>query len=508
MENNSENRSVTSPGLLLDTVSEQLADADITLPDYCPDIEKILKCTLKPQIRSKLLSGGRLAVDGTCTVCVLYIESERKTVRSCEHQLSFSQSFTVRDGAEPAVILTRTKPEYVNCRALSPRRLVIHGAFSLYATVAAPETAALFEPEEELECLRTRLDCCRLTALCQEQFSVSEEISAADKPPVESVLYTCAAASVTDSKAVTGKLMVNGEINLKVFYLTDIASGETAKLDYIIPFNQIIDCAGISDSTRNLIGCELMSCDLRLKNDIMGDRPSLILDAKLCLTVEGYETDSLSVVTDAYSVKCESTPQFATLKTVGEAIPVSEGFMEKLSVTLDGGKISKILDIFPDSHSLESKLADGVLTACGKINLCMLALDENGQPIFVERAHEYNRKLTSAEGCAELVFPELRVAGISYRLASDNEAELRCELKITGGAVRNESNQAVESVELHEDSPASTDKSALTLYFASAGERFWDIAKAHSTRLSLLTEENSAETESVESARMLLIPKA
>ena len=46
MENQQENRSFCAPASVLDTVAEQLADVDLTLPDYCPDIEKILKCSL------------------------------------------------------------------------------------------------------------------------------------------------------------------------------------------------------------------------------------------------------------------------------------------------------------------------------------------------------------------------------------------------------------------------------------------------------------------------------
>ncbi len=130
MEFQQDNRAFCAPQTVLNTVAEQLADVDFTLPDYCPDIEKILKCTLSPQIRSKTLSGGLLQVDGTCTVSVLYVESAHKTIRCCEQSVEFSQSFTVRDAGESPLVLTKTKPEYINCRALSPRRLVMHGAFS------------------------------------------------------------------------------------------------------------------------------------------------------------------------------------------------------------------------------------------------------------------------------------------------------------------------------------------------------------------------------------------
>ena len=116
MEFNQENRSFCTPSAVLDTVAEQLADVDLTLPDYCPDIEKILKCTLTPKIQSRTLSGGQLQIDGFCTVNVMYVESIKKSVRCCEQSVNFSQNFSVKDAPDNPVIITKTKPEYINCR--------------------------------------------------------------------------------------------------------------------------------------------------------------------------------------------------------------------------------------------------------------------------------------------------------------------------------------------------------------------------------------------------------
>ena len=46
MEYNFSKHSVGVKSTFLDTVNEQIVDVDINLPDYCPDIEKILKCIL------------------------------------------------------------------------------------------------------------------------------------------------------------------------------------------------------------------------------------------------------------------------------------------------------------------------------------------------------------------------------------------------------------------------------------------------------------------------------
>ena len=50
MEYNLKKSSIGILQTCLDTVSEQPVDIDFTLPDYCPDIEKILRCKITPKI--------------------------------------------------------------------------------------------------------------------------------------------------------------------------------------------------------------------------------------------------------------------------------------------------------------------------------------------------------------------------------------------------------------------------------------------------------------------------
>lgn len=508
MESNQDNRTFCAPYTVLDTVAEQLADVDLTLPDYCPDIEKILKCTIIPKLQSKTLSGGQLQLDGVCVVNVMYVESDKKTIRCCEQSVDFSQSFSVRDAGENYIVLTKTKSEYINCRALSPRRLVMHGAFSLYAKVISSKKTALFTPDrDDLQTYREKISLADLKSNCQEQFAVSEEISVSDKPAVESVLYSDVKAGITDVKAVGGKLMLNGEIGLRLFYLTDIETGETAKLDYILPFSRIIDCEGIDENTENIFNCEVMTFDIRLKNDILSDRPAIAFDAMLCVSAQGYSAYEEDVVTDAYSTRYATVPRLSSLNYAGGVCGVNEVFVEKLTANIGDGKIAKVLDIFADSLSIDASCSDGVLSAKGKINLCILALNEESYPVLAERGFDFERTVSSASGCNTMLFENARVLSVSYRLSDDSTVEIRCEIKISGGALQCETVTALSGVEVLEDKPLPEDDCALTLCFASKGDNIWDIAKSHNTSPEQLLSENSLDGFLLDSDRMLLIPK-
>ena len=184
-------------------------------------------------------------------------------------------------------------------QALSPRRLVMHGAFSLYAKVFSKTQTSIFTPSDNIETDRKTVTCADLKSFCQEQFSVCEEISVGEKPQIESVLRSDVSVGVIDAKAVTGKLMLNGELNLKLLYLSNAESGEVEKLDYLLPFNKILDCDGIDENTINCVSCDVMSYDIRLKNDMLSEKPSVILEVKLCVTEEGYITREEEIVCDA-----------------------------------------------------------------------------------------------------------------------------------------------------------------------------------------------------------------
>ena len=57
--------------------AEQPIDLDFSLPDYCPDIQKILKCQIYPTITEQTIS-DRLDVEGEVLVKLLYLDSGKK----------------------------------------------------------------------------------------------------------------------------------------------------------------------------------------------------------------------------------------------------------------------------------------------------------------------------------------------------------------------------------------------------------------------------------------------
>ena len=68
--------------VVFDGQTEQGVELDYVLPDYYPEIFKILKCTLTPRIISYSASGdSKLTLDGVVYIKVLYLEIGRASCR-------------------------------------------------------------------------------------------------------------------------------------------------------------------------------------------------------------------------------------------------------------------------------------------------------------------------------------------------------------------------------------------------------------------------------------------
>ena len=128
-------KAVSVKETVFDGCSEQPVDLDLTLPDYCPDIMRILKCRVNPKILTKSISADRLEIEGNAELKILYVDAVKKTLRCSDHNIPFSASFNMKQSPQNAVVSAKVRTEYINCRALSPRRLDIHGAFSVCAKV-------------------------------------------------------------------------------------------------------------------------------------------------------------------------------------------------------------------------------------------------------------------------------------------------------------------------------------------------------------------------------------
>ena len=100
--------------IIFNESAELPVDVDFMLPDYCPDIVKILKCRAQPMLVSKNVNGGAVGLDGTVAITLLYSDADNK-ICSYEHQFPFSKTFETGCDCNGANLSCKMKGGYPRC---------------------------------------------------------------------------------------------------------------------------------------------------------------------------------------------------------------------------------------------------------------------------------------------------------------------------------------------------------------------------------------------------------
>ncbi len=503
------NREVLSASeVVYDGCQEQPIDLDISLPDYCPDIQRILKCQVLPSISSRNVSGDRLEIEGTCTVRVYYLDASASSAVHCyETESPYLAAVTLKQSVEQPRIYATTRVEYVNCRATSPRRLDIHGAFSVCARVCGRADLEIVTSTDNknMEQQVNKFACNVCTGFSQQPFTVEDTLELSPgKMPAESILRTDACAIVKTAEPMKGQVMAAGEVRLHILYASGDESTAPETMEYVMPFTQLLDCEGIEESSTCRVQLVISGVEIQIHADYSGESSAFDTHVHLLASVTNFTEKEMSALTDIYSRAYELnvTRKQKTLESLNGI--VSDTCLHQFSVQCDSG-LTKVLDLWCEPCTVTAAVENGQLNFTGKLQICVLALNQENVPFYFERASEFSCSKPVETQYDTHCIADGTVLSLNYRLTG-GEIGLKAEIMLTAEVYELQTLRLITDMEEDTSRPKDKDPAALCIYFADAGEKLWDIACRYCTSVHAIQEENDLTGGTVETSGMLLIP--
>jgi len=489
---------------------EQPVDLDFVLPDYCPDITRVLKCSILPQINAKQILGDRLNVEGTALIRLCYV-GQSGGVRLYENAVPFSSSFNLKSSPEDCLSDVSANVEYVNCRATSQRRLDIHAALLLSARLVSKSRTEIASGLEgdSIETKKKLLSYDSVASAVQQHFAVTETVEIGrDKARPKQIFRTEAHLVFSDYKAIVNKVILKAEVVFKVVYLTDDSPERVERMEYSLPVSQILDVPGLDESVRCSVRLDILSSHIAMDTDVLDDAGRFKAELKAVATLYAFERTEVPVLLDAYSTRGELTVGFADKPLPSFVQTHNENHICKGNLSIRDTGIDEVADIwFECQKGMSSLCADGRLTVSGKINVCLLALDSEGEYLYLERSadYEYIKKLAVDNDllCKDLGAVPL---SIGYRMNTSGELEIQAELRICASLYAQQQVRCIDAAALEENETDRSTLPGLVVYFADRGEELWDIARAHATCVRAIREENNLTGDVMENRDMLILP--
>lgn len=489
---------------LIDQSIEQPIECDALLPDYCPDIVRILKCSVTPTLVGRRASPGKLELGGMAVITVYYV-STGEGIAHGEYKVPFSRIVEMKTDHPDPVLSLSARVDYMNCRAVNQRRLDIRGALVLTVKgVGSREEQVTAEGEGMgLQLKREQTDATRLLGQCLRETHFTERVELPHgKPPVQAIVRTAASARVTECKLVAGKAALRGEVALHILYQS--AAGGFDQLEYTLPTTAICELEGLGEGSLCDVWQQVTAVTAEPAAGEDGEYRFLSVDGVVESCARGWLPYTARYCSDCYSTKHPCGFRARTVSITRVCRTVQETIDYKESIPLPE-KVEAVVDLWCDSAGVSTRGESGGPVAEGKLTVSMLAKMEDGEIYYFDKALEVSRKVPCEEEGAALD-SRLSCQSCAWSFNGGDTLEVRCRLELTGTLSCQVRATLLEDIEVDEKKPKEDAASpGLYLYLADPGETLWDIAKRYNTNIDKLTGENPEEDEGRE-RRVLLIP--
>lgn len=497
---------------LFDGQAEQGVELDYVLPDYYPEIFRILKCCLSPRVISAAVSGNKLLLDGVVLIKVLYLEENSTALHCVEQRYTYSKTVDISGKSgdlcgNPAItVIPRT--DYCNCRAVSSRRIDVRGAVSCKITVTCPAEFQLPAIPAGMQVLSRNVTCRTEPIYSDKQLTIREEIETG-APGIEYIVSCDTVPRITDVRIIANKAVIKGTVTVSALYGVHSPdhSGcdELEKMTADIPVSQIIDMPGLTDQHNCRPELIVNNCELLPKSD------SGILSCELLVECRCTAAQELTAALpcDLYSTEYESEYTTAALKIPSNSREVNGQLSLKSGLTCDGGEIDSVWDCRSELYNVMCR-PDGEngLLVTGQLCVQAVGRGAGGVPFFAEKQEAFEQTIPASGITPDTAVSHREiVTDTGFSIRSDGTLDITSQAEFTGNLVDNRQITVISSAVLHEDKPKEkSDEFALRICYTGGGESCWDIAKRCNTTVEAIMSENDIENRDAELSGMVIIP--
>ncbi len=490
--------------IIKDNSIEECVEADFSLPEYMPEILRIIKSTAQPKVNSCKAVGERVTVDGECELrmiytaedgCIYSFSQSRPFTRHCENNV-FNNATDIN--CEASVL-------YVNCRATNTKRAEIKAGIVMKINAFIEETEEIISIEEgsiEKKCKAVRA----MSSGCKKSRAFSMSDTASLAVPCAFIISTRASAFCTEIKKISNKIMVKGDAVVEVCYVNANDKSCTENIRHTLPVNQILEFDGMEERFTGNVTLNVTAVDVMLKNEQDGMGSTFDIGLSIDASASMWEEKELLVINDAYAVgscidlKKQSMLFFTPLDEIRDTYIFREDFQ------VSGEGVSRVMGSTCEMTNVVAKKENDKLLIMANLSLSVLIKDSSGSISNVNKILDlkYERKADYEENDI-FCLPKLNIFSLDCAEKGNNSIDVRAEINVSASVLGKIYIDGVTDITESENKPARSGN-AITVYFPEKSESLWSIARRYNTTVKAIAEENDLEGDTTENLKVVFIP--
>jgi len=492
---------------------QALVEGEINVPENKAPIARILDINAEAVISSQEVIQDKVMAEGIIRYDILYIPEEDSAIDSLESEIGFTQYMDL-PGARPKMA-SRLKldVEHVDYELASARKINVKAVLDLSGQVSqVVELEAVTEfSGEDVEVLREGIRVSSIAGTGHSQTLVREDLELADSmPTIQKIVRKSAQVRINEKKAADNKVVVHGDVDLKLLYLCEDEDEPIQYISHSIPFSHVVEIQGAYQGMECWADAAVTELYADPREDINGELR--IIDTELVLAVDAqvFEAQEGEIITDAYSPQAAMEVKKRKIK-IKQFVGESQGHtIVKESVTFPEGvpKARKILYVEARPVVTDSAMDEGKASVEGVL-ACQVVYQTNDPDVPVASFQEELpfRHTLEIDGVKSHMDCESEAVAenVNFTLLAQDEVELKipvlCRVSVS---------QIIEKdviISAEEVEEAAGKEPGIYIYYVKPDDTLWSIAKKYNTTISNILKYNPMDNEAVSPGTRLLIFK-
>ena len=484
--------------------TEQLIETDLNLADYYGDIVKILGVNTCTNIHSATLTADKAVIEGSVTLRMIYVDSESKT-ETADCTVPFSRSIDVRNAADNDNLIVECISEQANCRAVNPRRAEIRGSVTLHVCVTSVDGCEFISdtPEGFCHTRKSTHEGHMLTASAVKRFTVSAESTPDEKYRGAKLCRIFTMPIVNEVKTIKNKMMIKGSVAATFIYLTPEGKFETERISE--PVNQIAETEGIDENSLCCVTLRTISTDGRITPGTPQSPPKAEITMTVSAQIDAFEKDKITCIDEAYSSAHELLCKNETIKCITGIRHVTENHDVRADFDFSSCQISHVDDVAVRKINCTCLKEDDNIVLKGNVNYGIIITSADKDKIYFERTTDFEHRINTDKNDCDCEFtPAISINAVGFSKKGDSSVTVITELRTEGFIYSQKPVSGLISAEKGAEINRDSNHCIITAYFASEGEKLWDIAKSHYADIDNIRKMNDITGDAVDSDRMLI----
>ena len=474
-------------------------EQDIIVPDSMPDAVKIVTVMAMPYINNVENMESKIKVTGKINYFIIYNVNDEKFI---SRGLYVSYPYTeILDAGniEKDSIVTITPVCKNVIYSLPNERKVSTKCEILFKIIArkqiTTEVINKFADEDLVECKMCKSRFSNIKQ-CKKGIITSKEdvMLPKDSNQIFEILKVEPKIKNTEYKESYNKIMVKGDIDIALLYLSTGSENQINKANVTVPFSSMIELDNIRENSKFDIGYILQDFDIKVNPDI--DSKTLNVSYQIEANVTMFEDEEIEYVEDFYSQNKELRYSENRLQVVKKDINVIKRIDIRENINNIIPEDMKLIDYNIDTSYVTTETVNNTVTVGGIIKLNLLLQDQNTFELESKSIDVIINEKFELENVGNS--PNIYVSIIDKNgivTQNGNDIEMRLILDV-GAFIEDVADMniidKIEELELD-----LSNINSINIYIVKPGDSLWNIAKKYKTSIEKIVLTNNIEDPNV-----------